>query len=210
MKNKCMNMKSKFKKSSSMIKLIYEINSEKIIKIFHPYFVKFNKNKCKMIINNKLYLLTDKYLVEDVNMKLLKIKLLILNNNKINFSLMFYECKSLKEFHVKSEEEEISKQEDKIENTKNIDSFDDFNNQSNIELLSSYNNNITNIFNEALNIYNKYNDFYKRNEKEKMNFIINLSNEFSLPSYSSIQNNIYIEYSSFNENSFSFKSWKKK
>ena len=210
MKNKCMNMKSKFKKSSSMIKLIYEINSEKIITIFHPYFVKFNKNKCKMIINNKLYLLTDKYLVEDVNMKLLKIKLLILNNNKINFSLMFYECKSLKEFHVKSEEEEISKQEDKIENTKNIDSFDDFNNQSNIELLSSYNNNITNIFNEALNIYNKYNDFYKRNEKEKMNFNINLSNEFSLPSYSSIQNNIYIEYSSFNENSFSFKSWKKK
>ena len=43
-----------------------------------------------------------------------------------------------------------------------------------------------------------------------MNFIINLSNEFSLPSYSSIQNNIYIEYSSFNENLFSFKSWKKK
>ena len=159
MENKCMNMNSKFKRSSSMIKLFYEIKEEKIITIFHPYFVKNNKNNCKMIINNKIYLLTDKYQVEDVNMKLLKIKLLILNYNTINFSRMFYECKSLKKFHIISEEDEESKQEDKIENTKNTDSFDDFNNQSNIEILYSYNNTITNIFNEALNIYNKYNDF---------------------------------------------------
>ena len=154
-----------------MIKLIYEIKEERIITIFHPFFVENNKKNCKMIINNKLYPLTDKYQVEDVNMKLLKIKLLILNNKKINFSLMFYECKSLKKFHIISEDEEESKQEDKIENTKNTDNFDDFNNKSNIELLSSYNNNLTSIFNEALNIYNNYNDSYKNNGKEKMNYI---------------------------------------
>ena len=48
-----------------------------------------------MIINNKLCLLTDRYKENDKNMKLLKIKLFILNNKKINFCLMFYECKSL-------------------------------------------------------------------------------------------------------------------
>ena len=45
-----------------------------------------------------------------------------------------------------------------------------------------------------------------------MNFIIDLSHNFLFPSYSSIksQNNYSIEYSSFNENSFSFKSWENK
>ena len=45
-----------------------------------------------------------------------------------------------------------------------------------------------------------------------MNFIINLSDDFLSPSYSSIksQNNNYIEYSSFYGKSFPFKSWKAK
>ena len=162
-----------------------------------------------MIINNKLFLITDKYEVTNKNKKLLKIKLLILNNKKINFCHMFYECKSLNEFHIITEEEDISKQEDKNENIKNFDSFIDLNNQSNIELLSLYNN-LTNIFNEASKIYNTYYDLYGSNEKEIMNNIINLSGTFLFSSNGSIksQNNKYIEYSSFYENSFSFKSWK--
>ena len=50
-------MASKFEKSSSTIKLVYEIKEEKIITIFCSKFVKHNKNKCKMIIDNKIYLL---------------------------------------------------------------------------------------------------------------------------------------------------------
>ena len=55
-----------------------------------------------------------------------------------------------------------------------------------------------------------YNDFDGNKEKEKKDFIINLSHDFLSSSYSSIesQNNYYIEHSSFSENSFSFKSWK--
>ena len=83
------------------------------------------------------------------------------------------------------------------------------NNQSNIVFLNSYNN-ITNIFNEALKIYNIYNDFYVDNENQKMNYISNLSDEILSSSNSSIKsdNNKYNEYSSFHENPFSFKSWK--
>ena len=100
-------MNSKFEKSFSLIKLIYQIKDEKTITIFNPIFVENNKNNCKMIVNNKLLLLTEKLEVIDNNKKLLKIKLLILNNKKINFAHMFYECESLKEFHIITEEEEI-------------------------------------------------------------------------------------------------------
>jgi len=58
-------MKSKFEKSFSIIKLVYDIKDEKAIIIFHPDFVETNKNSCKMIINNKLSLLTDRYEVID-------------------------------------------------------------------------------------------------------------------------------------------------
>ena len=149
-------MNSKFEKSFSLIKLIYQIKDEKTITIFNPIFVENNKNNCKMIVNNKLCLLSDRYEVTDNNKKLLKVELLILSNKKINFAHMFFESRALKEFHLISEEE-ISNKEDKNENIKNIDSFVDLNNQSNIELLNLYNNNLTNIFNEAIKIYNKYN-----------------------------------------------------
>ena len=102
-------MKSKFEKLFSIIKLVYEIKDEKTITIFHPYFVENNKNNCKMIVNNRLCLLTDRYEVTDENKKLLKIKLLIINNKKINFAHMLHECKALKEFIIISEEEILNK-----------------------------------------------------------------------------------------------------
>ena len=156
-----------------------------------------------MIINNKVYLLTDTYEIVDENMKLLKIKLFILNNKKIDLSFMLYKCKYLKEFRLISEEDK-SEQDNEDENIKIKDNFDDLNNKSNIEFLNSYNNNKTNIFNKPEKISRD------NNEEEKMNYIINLSDEFLSPSYSSIksQNNKYREYSQIYEKSFSFKSWK--
>ena len=101
------NMTYQIKNFSLIIKLnIYfgkcEDNDKKTIKIFHQYFVKKHKCKYKIIINNKLYPLPDKYLIDNENMKQLKIKLLVVNNKKIDFSYMFYECKSLKEFNLLS------------------------------------------------------------------------------------------------------------
>ena len=97
-------MASKFEKSSSTIKLVYEIKEEKIITIFCSKFVKHNKNKCKMIIDNKIHSLTDKYQISNDNMKILKIKLLILNDAQINLSYMFYKCDSLKKFNLISKD----------------------------------------------------------------------------------------------------------
>ena len=89
------------KKKFSIIKLIYEIKDEKKINIFHPNFVKNNRDICKMTINNKIHLLTDKYLINDDKIKYLKIRLIIPNDIKINLSFMFYKCTSLKKFSLK-------------------------------------------------------------------------------------------------------------
>ena len=46
----------------SEINIIYDIISDKeYINIFGYDFVKNNKNKCKMVINNKEYEITEKY-----------------------------------------------------------------------------------------------------------------------------------------------------
>jgi len=211
-------MASKFIRYTSMIKLVYKIKKNKTIKIFGLDFVEKNKNNCKMIINNKLCALNYKYEINDDNMKLLKVKLLILNNKKIDLSYMFYECKYLKLFYLISTKKDISQPDYKDENIKNksenninTDNFDDLNNQSNLTIKTEYNNNeLTNKFNQDIKIYYIYNDFNDNKEKEKNNFIINLSHDFLSSSYSLIKspNYNFIDYSSFYKNSFSLKSWK--
>jgi hypothetical protein len=114
-------MNSMYERNSTLIRLIYEINNGKIIKIFNSGFVAKNKSKCKMVINNKVHSLTDKYQIAENNMKFLKIKLFILNNVKIDLSYMFYDCSLLKEFSIiypkenKTEKEKIfDKKENQI------------------------------------------------------------------------------------------------
>ena len=95
-----LNLNYIYEKTSLIIKLIYEIQNEKEINIFHPLFVENNRKKCKMVINNKIYFLNDIYHIYDEQMKFLKIKLLILKGQKINFRSLFCQCKFLKEFSV--------------------------------------------------------------------------------------------------------------
>ena len=64
------------------------------INIFGHEFVKNNKNKCKMIIDNKEYEITEKYNIENYNNDKLNIKLKGINNIT-DISYMFYECSSL-------------------------------------------------------------------------------------------------------------------
>ena len=70
------------------INIIYKIN-ENCINIFGNKFVENNKNKCKMIIDNKEYEITEKYNVQNYNNNNLKIKLKGINNIT-DLSYMFF------------------------------------------------------------------------------------------------------------------------
>ena len=213
-------MSSKIEKSSMIIKLLYEINAQKKIKIFHPYFVLYNKNNCKMVINNKMYSLTDEFEIENEKIKFLKIKLLILKQKKINLSFMLCKCESLKKFNLISLERLLSEKEEFIDKNKinktgiiDTDLFENLSNQSNVKLKNIYNNtNSTNILNQSIKIFYINNESNENNENEKMNYIINLSHDFLTSSYTlnDLKNNNYFEYSSFNEYSFSLTFFKLK
>ena len=206
-----MNIRSIYENSSNIITLVYEIKEEKVITIFHPFFVKNNKINCKMIINNKICELTDKYQINEQNLKKLEVKLLIINNNKINLSLMFYNCKYLKEFYLASKDKKKSKEKNKDKNINNqtkslnVDTLDTLNNESNKKFIYEYNNYINNILNKEIKLYYNYNS--EKEYDENMNTIINISHEYLSPSYSSIElrNNNSNDYISINEN-----SWKTK
>ena len=94
---------STLEKSSLIIKLVYEIKKKKYIKLFDYYFFKRNKRKIKIIIHNNLCNLEKNYKkISNDNMKILKIKLIILNTHEINFNRMFYGCCSLNSLSIKS------------------------------------------------------------------------------------------------------------
>ena len=79
----------------SEINIIYNINkNDEYINIFGYDFMKNNQNKCKMIIDNKEYEITENYYVENYNSNKLNIKLKGINNI-INMSYMFCRCSSL-------------------------------------------------------------------------------------------------------------------
>ena len=86
------------KKDESFINIIYNIKEEDRkcgnINIFGLEFVKNNRVKCKMIIDNKEYKITEQYNIENYIDNELKIKLKGINNIT-NISGMFRECKSL-------------------------------------------------------------------------------------------------------------------
>ena len=69
-------------------------------------------------------------------MKILKVKLIIMNNKGLNFSHMFSECKSLQKFYLTSKEEIMleKKETNKEENISSIDSCDEYNTQISKEL----------------------------------------------------------------------------
>jgi hypothetical protein len=65
-----------------------------------------------MIINNKLHSLRNIYQLNENNNRFLKIKLVMMNNVKIDLSFMLFDCSSLKEFSILStKENNISKKE---------------------------------------------------------------------------------------------------
>ena len=215
MESESINMIYKYEKSSLIIKLhLYfrksEVNDYKTIRIFHPYFVKRNKYKYryKIIINNKLYSLTDKYQISYENTKNLKIKLVV-NDKKIYFSYMLYGYKSLKNFNLLSNEKEILEKVDKEQNVNkysesiHVNNSEDLDNKLNSNFKNKNNN--SEIIERAIKIFSKNNYLNKNNGNEDRDSIINLSHDFLAPSYSTIEllyENSDFEYCSSNENSF--------
>ena len=79
----------------SEINIIYDIKGDEVyINIFGSKFVFNNQNKCKMIIDNNEYDITEKYYVKNYNNNKLIIKLKGINN-VTNISEMFSWCSSL-------------------------------------------------------------------------------------------------------------------
>ena len=93
-------------------KMTYKIkNDENILRILGQDFVKNNRNKGKIIINNKKFNLKDIILVNNIKQKKMK---MLLNKNIYNKSFMFKECESLESFFILSNF-------DDLENLKNIE-----------------------------------------------------------------------------------------
>ena len=86
------------KEDESFINIIYNINEKDRkygnINIIGLEFVWNNRDKCKIIIDNKEYKITEQYNIENYINNELKIKLKGINNIT-DMSNMFYECKSL-------------------------------------------------------------------------------------------------------------------
>ena len=83
-------------KDISIINIIYDINKQnkEDINIFGEKFIKNNRNKCKMIVNNKEYEISEKYNIKNYNKNKLAIKLKIIGNIT-NMSHMFWGYSSL-------------------------------------------------------------------------------------------------------------------
>ena len=75
------------------INIIYDIKGDdKYIQIFGDDFVRNNKDKCKMIIDNKEIEITEECYVNNNNKLNIKLKGI---NNASDISFMFYKCSSL-------------------------------------------------------------------------------------------------------------------
>ena len=83
-------------KDNSIINIIYDINKQnkENINIFGKKFVENNKNKCRMIIDNKEYEISEKYNIKNYNKNKLEIKLKGINNVN-DMECMFEGCSSL-------------------------------------------------------------------------------------------------------------------
>ena len=179
-----------------IIQMIHEIKEQNEIKIFNPTFVKNNKGKIKIVIENKKSSLSDKYTIENKNKKYLKIKLLVFNKNNLNFSYMLKDITSLKKFYVISgkDDDTFESELEKIINDAMNNNFKDkkidFNNENVDEKGAEMENNE----NESLSFYKSISkrNFFTINE---ISSIAKTSSHFSI--FSSISKEYNVLCSSF-------------
>ena len=148
--------------NSSIYKLIYKYDKKpdydiftseckkeneknEIIKILGEKYVKNNKNKVKICINNKKYKLKSFLNVQEIKSE--KIKVIIIEYNEIsNRSYMFSECNSL--IYISQQDNDII--QNKNEDNKYIEEKDDFTEDANLYSISE----------KSYHSYHSYHTFY--------------------------------------------------
>ena len=87
-----------------------DIMDKSKLRIIGEYFCRNNKNKGKLIINNKKSEIKEFINIENINKEQIKIKM-VLNNNLYNKSYMFKDCKTLLELKINNNLEYIEDNE---------------------------------------------------------------------------------------------------
>ena len=151
--------------------------TEDVIRIFGKYFVEQNKNKCKIIYNNKKYILKEYFdeIDNNYNPKIKEIKIKLNGINCIsNMKEMFYGC-----YHLTS----LSKS--KNVGTKQIEIFNDDNSQASLfeneSEMKIKEENINNLYinEDVFERYKEPNDLYYGNSLSALGPISTIESNFS-------------------------------
>ena len=170
----------------SIFKAIYEINEEKEIPLCSTVFFKKNRKKIKMVISNQIVPLIERYKVKIENLKLLKVKFIILMKKNLDLNSMFRSCYALKEFHVISDS--------KISTEYQYDLYEDDN-----YLLEEELNICENLENKKLSLnlsreQSSKNFKLKSSIKKSQNTLLSLSNVQSQNNLKNTESFLYKEY----------------
>ena len=149
------------------IKLIYEIKGNKV-NLFHPKFIKENKNKFIMIINNKILPISNEYKIEKQNLKFLEIKLIVLSKEKLDLHYMFFGCSALKLFSITSKNKKTFK-DNKFE--ENYDNFINETNNYEEELENFSNNYNIDNNNSFICLFEDYFDNFQEEKSEQFSLL---------------------------------------
>ena len=161
---------------NSIYKMGYKIEeNQNKLKILGTNFVKNNRNKAKLVINNKKSNLKDELLLKDINFPEynLKIKMILLNNLS-NRSYMFKDCESLLELLINNNIQNKEFKE-KINNNSSINVEIDFEGEDTIYHINEEDNDDDNDYSYSLS--EKTNNFGNSDSDEKSeNFKTNVEN----------------------------------
>ena len=146
--------------------------------ILGHYFVINNRNKAKLIINNKKYNLQEFYEIKDDDQGLIKVKI-FLNKNIYNKSYMFENCETLITISMK-DNSEYSIDDNNYSDMENIENFNIY--ESTEEINNYYNDN----FEEFEFFEDNYESIFYNNYDGNISDIINTTKI-------SIENNLTIK-----------------
>ena len=82
-------------RSQNQMTMIYKNNKNNngMIKLIDDKFIAKNKNRCSLIINNKLHYLCQYYYIDKEEQNLQSFKIILIENKTIyNMSYLFYKC----------------------------------------------------------------------------------------------------------------------
>ena len=128
-----------------IFQLEYKATNESKIKLFSDYFIENNKDKCKIIYNEKEYEIAEYFEIDNNlnNDNIIKIQLKI-DNNITDISYMFDDCETLLSFRDISNLNDCNNVNKSLNNNESNNYIDESNNRSEDEENENiYNDNLT-------------------------------------------------------------------